>query len=117
MTRAKPTGTVTFLFTDIEGSTRIAQRLDSDRWSAVLGRHRELIRAAIASVGGHEDSTEGDGFLAVFERAPSAVAAAVDAQRRLAAEPWPDDAPVRVRMGVHTGEGRLDADGEYVGAD
>ena len=117
MTRAKPVGTVTFVFTDIEGSTKLANDLGDDRWPAVLGRHRQLIRAAIAEAGGHEEKTEGDGFLAVFGRAAGAVAAATSAQRALAAEPWPDDAPIRVRMGVHTGDGRLDADGEYVGAD
>src|SRR5215213_10331392 len=115
--QAKPTGTVTFLFTDIEGSTRIAQALPSERWAAILGRHRDLIRAAIASSGGHEEKTEGDGFLAVFERPGDAVLAAVDAQRRLASEPWPTDAEVRVRMGLHTGNGQLDGDGEYVGTD
>src|SRR5215217_251241 len=115
--RAKPTGTVTFLFTDIEGSTRLAQALPNERWSAILGRHRELIRAGIAATGGHEEKTEGDGFVAVFERPVDAVFAAVDAQRRLAAEPWPADAEVRVRMGLHTGNGQLDAEGEYVGAD
>ncbi|HET9520046.1 MAG TPA: adenylate/guanylate cyclase domain-containing protein, partial [Candidatus Limnocylindrales bacterium] len=103
--RAKPTGTVTFLFTDIEGSTKLAQALRGDRWTAVLGRHRELIRSAIAGAGGHEEKTEGDGFLAIFERPTGAVAAAVEAQRTLAAEPWPDDASVRVRMGLHTGDG------------
>src|SRR5687767_12860408 len=110
MTRAKPVGTVTFMFTDIEGSTKLANDLGDDRWPAVLGRHRQLIRAAIAEAGGHEEKTEGDGFLAVFGRAAGAVAAATSAQRALAAEPWPDDAPIRVRMGVHTGDGRLDAD-------
>jgi predicted ATPase/class 3 adenylate cyclase len=117
LTRAKPVGTVTFMFTDIEGSTKLANDLGDDRWPAVLGRHRQLIRAAIAEAGGHEEKTEGDGFLAVFGRAAGAVAAATSAQRALAAEPWPDDATIRVRMGVHTGDGRLDADGEYVGAD
>ena len=115
--RAKPVGTVTFLLTDIEGSTRLAQALRGDRWTALLGRHRELIRTAIAASGGHEEKTEGDGFLAVFERAPGAVEAAVAAQRSLAAEPWPGEAPIGVRMGIHTGDGLLDADGEYVGPD
>ncbi len=117
LTRAKPIGTVTFLFTDIEGSTKLAQELRGDRWSALLARHRELIRSAIASVEGHEEKTEGDAFLAVFARPSDAVSAAVDAQRLLAAEPWPDDVALRVRMGLHTGDGLLDADGEYVGAD
>ena len=117
MTRAKPVGTVTFLFTDIEGSTKLANELRGDRWPAVLARHRQLIRAAIADAGGHEEKTEGDGFLAIFGRPAGAVAAATSAQRALTAEPWPDDASIRVRMGIHTGDGRLDADGEYVGPD
>ncbi len=108
---------MTFLFTDIEGSTKLAQDLRGDRWSALLARHRELIRSAIASVDGHEEKTEGDGFVAVFERASDGVRAAVDAQRRLAAEAWPDGIALRVRMGLHSGDGLLDADDEYVGAD
>jgi predicted ATPase/class 3 adenylate cyclase len=108
---------VTFLFTDIEGSTKLALDLRGDRWTALLARHRELIRSAIAAVEGHEEKTEGDGFVAVFQRPSDAVAAAVDAQRRLAAEPWPDDIALRVRMGIHSGDGLLDGDGEYVGAD
>ena len=106
-----------FLFTDIEGSTGLAQTLGIDRWSGVLGRHRELIRAAVAAHKGFEAYTEGDGFVIVFARTADAVAAAVDAQRALAGEPWPPDAVVTVRMGIHTGDGRLDADGSYVGAD
>jgi predicted ATPase/class 3 adenylate cyclase len=113
----KPVGTVTFLFTDIEGSTKLAQEFRGDRWNAILARHRELIRAALASADGYEEKTEGDGFLAIFERPTGAVRAAVDAQRRLAAEPWPDGAAIGVRMGLHPGDGALDADGEYVGAD
>jgi len=115
--RVLPTGTVAFLFTDIEGSTNLSQSLPRDRWEALLARHREIIRAATAAHDGVEDKTEGDGFLVVFERTADAVAATVDAQRALAAEAWPDDGQVRVRMGIHTGDGRLDADGEYVGAD
>ncbi|HET7029991.1 MAG TPA: adenylate/guanylate cyclase domain-containing protein [Candidatus Limnocylindrales bacterium] len=112
-----PTGTVAFAFTDIEGSTELAQRLGTDRWEGLLRRHRELIRAAVAAHRGVEVSTEGDGFFLVFERSSDAVAALVDAQRVLATEPWPDDAPIHVRMGMHTGDGRLDRDGSYVGAD
>jgi len=111
-----PTGTVTFLFTDIEGSTRLVQALGIDAWSSLLDRHRALIRAALAAYDGVEIQTEGDAFFAVFDRAPNAVAAAADAQRALAAEPWPHDTPVRVRMGLHTGEGTLDADGSYIGS-
>jgi predicted ATPase/class 3 adenylate cyclase len=115
--RALPTGTVAFVFTDIEGSTALAQRLGAERWSALLGRHREIVRAAVAAFDGVEVSTEGDGFFFAFARTADALAATVEAQRMLASEPWPDDAPVRVRMGIHTGDGRLDADGSYVGAD
>jgi predicted ATPase/class 3 adenylate cyclase len=111
-----PTGTVTFLFTDIEGSTRLARDL-GDAWPALLERHREIIRTALAAHGGIEVQTEGDGFFAAFTRAPAAVAATVRAQRDLAAEPWPADAQVRVRMGLHAGEGVTDMDGSYVGHD
>ena len=112
-----PTGTVAFVFTDIEGSTRLAQTLPEDRWTATLARHRELVRSAVAAHDGLEVSTEGDGFFLVFARTSDAVAFTVDAQRALAAEPWPADAEVRVRMGIHTGDGRLDVDGTYIGAD
>jgi len=71
----------------------------------------------VATHGGVEVATEGDGFFVVFERTSDALAATADAQRALAAEPWPADAEIRVRMGIHTGDGRLDADGSYVGAD
>jgi predicted ATPase/class 3 adenylate cyclase len=108
---------VTFLFTDIEGSTKLAQSLPIAAWTSVLARHRELIRSAIRDVGGHEEKTEGDGLFAVFATADAGVGAAVEAQRRLAEESWPDGLEVRVRMGLHTGDGTLDADGEYVGAD
>jgi predicted ATPase/class 3 adenylate cyclase len=112
-----PTGTVAFLFTDIEGSTALTHALSDDAWSALLARHRELIREAVAAHGGIEVSTEGDGFFVVFERTADAVAATVDAQRALTAEPWAEDSRIRVRMGIHTGDGRLDGDGGYVGAD
>lgn len=111
---APPTGTVTFLFTDIEGSTRLARDLGAG-WPPLLARHRELLRAAFAAHDGVEIGTEGDGFFVAFARAPGAVAAAVEAQRLLAVEAWPDGAEVRVRMGLHAGEGTLDADGSYVG--
>ena len=111
-----PTGTVTFLFTDVEGSTRLVREL-AERWPPLLERHRSIIRAALAAHEGVEVQTEGDGFFAAFARAPAAVAATVRAQRDLAAEPWPPDAPIRVRMGLHAGEGVVDADGSYVGHD
>jgi predicted ATPase/class 3 adenylate cyclase len=112
-----PTGTVAFVFTDIEGSTHLAQTLPAERWTSILARHRALIRTAVAAHGGVEVATEGDGFFLAFARTADAVAATVDAQRALSAEPWPADATVYVRMGIHTGDGRLDPDGSYVGAD
>jgi predicted ATPase/class 3 adenylate cyclase len=110
-----PTGTVTFLFTDIEGSTRLLQAL-GEGWQPLLEEHNRLVRSAIRDAGGVDLRTEGDAFFAVFESAPAAVAAAAAAQRALAAHPWPGDAEVRVRMGMHTGEGAVGGD-DYVGLD
>ncbi len=110
-----PTGTVTFLFTDIEGSTRLVESL-GEAYAPILERHHALLREAIAAGDGTEVGTEGDAFFAVFPSAPRAVAAASGAQRALAAEPWPSGAAVRVRMGLHTGEGVLGGD-SYVGLD
>ncbi len=111
-----PRGTVTFLFTDVEGSTALAEA-HADAWPALLARHREIIRAALAGHGGVEVQTEGDGFFAVFASAPAGLAAAVEAQRGLASERWPQGAMVRVRMGLHAGEGVTDDEGSYVGHD
>ena len=110
-----PTGTVTFLFTDVEGSTRLAQEL-GDGWPPLLERHREIARAAWGEQHGVEIGTEGDSFFVVFSSAPQALAAAVAAQREFAAEAWPANAAIRVRMGMHTGEGLLSG-GSYVGLD
>ncbi|MGH2406477.1 MAG: adenylate/guanylate cyclase domain-containing protein [Candidatus Limnocylindrales bacterium] len=114
---ALPTGTITFLFTDIEGSTRLAERLGTAAWSSLLEAQQTLLRAAFRASNGFEIKTEGDSFFVVFRSAPAAVAATVAAQRGLAAHTWPADAPVRVRMGLHTGEGVLVPDGDYVGID
>ncbi len=113
-----PVGTVTFLFSDIEGSTRVARELGTDRWREVLERHQWIWRKAFADHAGIEISTEGDSFFAVFVSAVDAVAAAVAAQRAIQATSWPAEAGpgVRVRVGVHTGEGRLGGD-SYVGLD
>jgi predicted ATPase/class 3 adenylate cyclase len=108
-----PSGTVTFLFSDIEGSTHLAQERP-EAWPALLARHQALIRAVLATRGGREVGTEGDSFFVAFASPSAAVAAAADAQRALAAEPWPEDATVRVRMGLHTGEATV-AEGTYVG--
>jgi predicted ATPase/class 3 adenylate cyclase/Tfp pilus assembly protein PilF len=110
-----PTGTITFLFSDIEGSTRLLQRL-GDRYAGVLAEHRALLRSAFQRWDGHEIDTAGDGFFIAFNRATQAVAAAVAAQRAIAAHAWPDDVSVRVRIGLHTGEPLLAAGG-YVGLD
>ncbi len=109
-----PTGTVTFLFTDIEGSTRLLQEL-GDAYPAVRDRHAEIVRLAVAEGEGVEVSTEGDSFFVVFTTPGGAVRAAVAAQRELAAEDW-SGPPVPVRMGVHTGEGVLGGD-NYLGLD
>jgi predicted ATPase/class 3 adenylate cyclase len=108
-----PSGTVTFLFSDIEGSTRLAQERPS-AWPDLLRRHQELMRAAFAEHGGVEVGTEGDSFFAAFDSAVGAVAAAADAQRALAAEPWPDGCVIGVRIGLHTGEAVV-RDRTYVG--
>ncbi len=110
-----PTGTVTFVFTDIEGSTRLIHRLDAE-WGEVLDSHHRAVRMAVAGNGGIVVSTEGDGFFCAFHGAPEAVSASVDAQRALALHPWPEGARVRVRMGIHTGAGILGGD-NYVGLD
>ena len=110
-----PTGTVTFLFTDIEGSTQLLQRLQ-DRYAEALADHRRLLRDAFQTHEGHEVDTQGDAFFVAFPRARDAVVAAIVAQRALFAHPWPEDTAVRVRMGLHTGEPRA-VDSGYVGLD
>src|SRR4029453_7176235 len=134
---ALPTGTVTFLFTDIEGSTRLLQEL-ADRYAAVRDQHAAIVRQAIEAGGGAEGSTqgesffggvpppgggggvevstEGDSFFGAFPSPGGAIRAAVDAQRSLAAHEWSPAPQVRVRMGLHTGEGGLGGD-NYVGMD
>src|SRR5436309_1681918 len=104
-----PTGTVTFLFTDIEGSTRLLHELGDD-YADALAEHRRVLREAFVRHGGTEVDTQGDAFFVAFARASDALAAARAAQVSIA------DLPVRVRMGVHTGEPLLTAEG-YVGID
>jgi predicted ATPase/class 3 adenylate cyclase len=110
-----PVGTVTFLFTDIEGSTRLVQELGS-RFREVLEAHHVILRRAISAHRGVEVSTEGDAFFAVFPSATDAVSAGVAAQSELVATSWPNDVEIRVRMGLHTGNGELGGD-NYVGVD
>src|SRR5580692_12368668 len=108
-----PSGAVTFLFSDIEGSTRLVKAL-RERYARVLAEHRQLVRAAIAGHGGHEVDTQGDAFFAVFGEAKQAVLCALEVQRSLAAHDWPVGTQVRVRMGIHTGH-CVPADGAYTG--
>jgi predicted ATPase/class 3 adenylate cyclase len=113
--RNLPSGTITLLFTDIEGSTRLLRRL-GDAYERVLADHQRVLRDAFAAHEGHEVDTQGDAFFAAFARASQAVGAAVAAQRALNKHPWPDGGTVRVRMGLHTGEPTRTAGG-YVGLD
>jgi predicted ATPase/class 3 adenylate cyclase len=110
-----PSGTVTFLFSDIEGSTRLLTRLRG-RYAEVLGDHQRVLRAAFDEHDGREVHTEGDAFFVAFARARDAIAAAVAGQRALASHCWPEEVDVRVRMGVHTGEAAV-RHGDYVGLD
>ena len=98
-----PSGTVTFLFTDIEGSTRLLKQL-RDEYAAVLAEHQHLLRTAFEQAGGHEIDTQGDAFFVAFRRAKDAVLAALAAQRALEEHAWPDGVRLRVRMGIHTAE-------------
>ncbi len=104
MDAGTPAGTLTFLFSDIEGSTRLEQALGTAAYATVLERHRELLRAAFGAHGGLEQGTEGDSFFVVFSSAGAALVAAVEGQRALGAESWPPDAEIRVRMGLNAGE-------------
>jgi class 3 adenylate cyclase/tetratricopeptide (TPR) repeat protein len=108
-----PDGSVTFLFSDIEGSTRLVKAL-RDRYPEVLAEHRELFRAAIADHAGYEVDTQGDAFFVAFAAAKQAVLCALQVQRGLAAHQWPAGAAVRVRMGIHTGHA-VRAEGAYTG--
>ncbi len=110
-----PTGTVTLLCTDIEGSTALVGRL-GPAYGRVLDEHRRLVREAVESAGGMEIDCRGDEMLLVFEDAAAAVRGAVAAQLALAAHPWPDGSSVRVRMGLHTGEPSIEGS-TYIGLD
>ncbi|MFO7572875.1 MAG: tetratricopeptide repeat protein [Gaiellaceae bacterium] len=110
-----PSGTVTLLFADVEGSTRLLTLL-GDRYLPVRARSRELVREVAGAHRGHEVDWAGDGVFLAFERAGDAVSAAAELQRALAREPWAPDGAVRLRMGIHTGEPELDGEG-YVGID
>src|SRR5256885_4364607 len=109
-----PTGTVTFLFTDVEGSTRLLRVLGAERYSEVLADHNGLLRAQFEVEGGLETHHQGDSFVVVFRSAGAAVRAAIAWQQALTAHDWPHGEEVRVRMGLHTGEATIGRDG-YVG--
>lgn len=111
-----PAATSTFLFSDIEGSTRLEESLGTTAYTRIRERQREIVRAAFRAFDGEEQGTEGDSFFVVFASARAGVQAAVQAQRDLAAETWPDGAVVRVRMGLGAGEATL-AGGSLVGLD
>jgi class 3 adenylate cyclase len=110
-----PSGTVTFVFSDIEGSTSLLKQL-GDRYERLLSDHRRLMRERFAEHGGVEIDTQGDAFFFAFSRARDAVSAAVAAQRAHADHEWPDDRAVLVRMGLHTGEPAVGSEG-YLGLD
>ena len=111
-----PLGTVTFLFTDIEGSTRLLQQL-GEKYATLLTQHKQLLREACEAHNGSVVGTQGDSFFVAFSRAVDAINAVVQAQRALAAHSWTDGVSVRVRMGLHTGEPQISASENYVGID
>ena len=111
-----PTGTVTFVFTDIEGSTRLLHELGHERYGRLQDQHAAIMREAIALGRGVEIRTEGDAFFAAFQSPAGAVLTASAAQRRLAGHAWPDGSEIRIRIGMHTGEGLLGGD-DYLGID
>jgi predicted ATPase/class 3 adenylate cyclase/DNA-binding CsgD family transcriptional regulator len=110
-----PSGTVTFLFTDIEGSTRLLQSL-GDAYTGVLADHHRLLRSAVTAHGGREIDSQGDAFFFVLPRARDALEAALEAQRSLHAHRWPEDVTLQIRIGLHTGE-PIEAGGRFVGMD
>src|SRR5512146_239750 len=106
-----PTGTVTFLFTDIEGSTKIAQE-HPEAMPLLLARHHEILRQSIQACNGYVFQVIGDGFCAAFHSARDALHAALELQRSLHREAW-SPVPLKVRMGIHTGKADLQESGEY----
>ena len=111
-----PRGTVTLLFADVEGSTRLVYTLGGERYRDIRERARALIRASASAHRGHEVDWAGDGVFLAFEQARDAVAAAIELQRALAGEPWGPEEAIRMRIGIHTGEPEATDDG-YVGID
>lgn len=111
-----PTGTVTFLFSDVEGSTALLKRLGDTAYADLLAMHRRLVRETFAAFGGREIDTQGDAFFYSFTRARDAVGAAIEVQRAHAKARWPGEASVRLRIGLHTGEPAVGDEG-YTGLD
>jgi DNA-binding NarL/FixJ family response regulator/class 3 adenylate cyclase len=108
-----PTGTVTFLFSDVEGSTELLRTL-RDGYADVMADHERLLRSAFEDAGGHEINTQGDSFFVAFRKPKDAVGAALEAQRAIGSHEWPEGAEMRVRIGIHTGEATVAGD-RYVG--
>jgi class 3 adenylate cyclase len=108
-----PSGTVTFLFTDIEGSTKLAQQLP-ERWETLRERHHSILQSTMNAHNGHVFQIIGDAFCVAFHTATDALNAALDSQRNLQLDEW-YDTPIRVRMGIHTGEAELQVQGDYHG--
>ena len=111
-----PSGTVTFLFSDIEGSTALLKQLGDEQYAELLRTHRRIVRETFGLYHGQEIDTQGDAFFYSFHRAREAVAAAVDVQRKHNDEAWPQGVSVRLRLGLHTGEPAVGEDG-YTGLD
>lgn len=109
-----PHGTVTFLFSDVEGSTRLLRELGQERYGEALADYQRLLREACLGLGGHEVDTQGDAFFFAFAQARDAVEAAAGAQRGLAGHAWPDGTQLRARIGLHTGQASIRGSG-YVG--
>ncbi|HEV8685953.1 MAG TPA: adenylate/guanylate cyclase domain-containing protein [Gaiellaceae bacterium] len=109
-----PSGTITFLFSDIEGSTQLARKLGQKRYGDALAEHSGLLRTAFEERDGREIDTQGDSFFVAFARARDAVYAAAAAQRALAEHSWPESVDLKVRMGLHTGEAAVTED-KYLG--
>jgi class 3 adenylate cyclase len=112
---ALPSGTVTFVFSDIDGSTELLKRL-GEGYGELIAEHRRIVRATFGGHGGIEIDMQGDSFFFAFARARDAAAAAVEAQRAHAEQAWPGGESVRVRMGLHTGEPAVGGEG-YLGVD
>jgi class 3 adenylate cyclase len=109
-----PDGTVTVLFSDIEGSTELTERLGDQRWLEVLEQHNRIVRAQVGEYGGYEVKSQGDGFMVAFPSARQAVKCAIDIQGALARRAANGELPLRVRIGIHTGEA-IHRDGDFYG--